>query len=334
LTTVSGIRPITPVSLGGSNRFLCIGLENDHGIWSGGWTRSATGDRQLNLWRRFVEEDFGQLENVRYRVRSAGYPHGRVVVDTLSSSEYRDAWLDLLISEPQADNLVAEISVPRLSVLKFVAQVIREIAELHRRQLLHTDIKPANILVSRSGDYLIDSSDLAFGEISETVTLGWSPIEQLLRKPLTAAADVYSLGRLLLTVLGGEALGREVQFRMPGGATSMVLDNPSVYFAPTEPMSALEKTQWSAVIERALRSDADERWQSAEELADVVEEVIEKSELSTDVTIRFPWGDRPGLIRSESGKLEAGWILSEGRRSGLHIESSPEYFTPLPSMTI
>jgi serine/threonine protein kinase len=84
---------------------------------------------------------------------------------------------------------------------------------MHDRQEIHGDIKPSNTLISRNGKTLIDEGSLGVGDISPTVTLGWSPGEQLLRQPLSCAADIFPLGQMLLYILDGEQLGKDVRYR-------------------------------------------------------------------------------------------------------------------------
>jgi serine/threonine protein kinase len=132
------------------------------------------------------------------------------VIDTEVQHRFHERWVDLLTSAGDDDELdrhVYEIRIPRISIVKFVLEVIEEVGDLHNSGQIHGDIKPSNTLASRNGKSLIDDVGLEVGEISPTVTVSWSPFEQLLRQPLTCAADVFPLGQMLLHVLGGQLLG-------------------------------------------------------------------------------------------------------------------------------
>jgi hypothetical protein len=110
---------------------------------------------------------------------------------------------------PSLKRLTHKIIVPRSAVMDFVLEVVDEVAGLHARGQVHGDIKPNNILLSRGDSMLIDNGELSVGDICPTVTLDWSPAEQLLHQPISFTADVYCLGLLLLHVLDASLLGRE-----------------------------------------------------------------------------------------------------------------------------
>ncbi len=94
----------------------------------------------------------------------------------------------------------------------FLRDMIPVIRHVHRHNLLHLDIKPANI-ICRSSDQKLVLID--FGAVRQlpingvatqaegsTGTVGFAPSEQLAGKP-TAASDIYSLGVTCLYLLTG-----------------------------------------------------------------------------------------------------------------------------------
>lgn len=98
--------------------------------------------------------------------------------------------------------------------LKIAIQVGRAIDYIHARKIVHRDIKPENVHVDLTGraklmDFGIAKNDVA-ENLSATIpgmTLGtpyYMAPEQVLGRPLTAHADIYSYGVLLFEVLAGQ----------------------------------------------------------------------------------------------------------------------------------
>jgi len=298
-------------SLGGKNRFLCVALEADQGIWSGGWIPHGPGTLTLALWRPFIEEGLERFKGVRYKIESNVDGRRSSLIETEQPQQFTAKWTELLISasDEQLNRMSSRILVPRSSIVNFVLELVDEVAELHKSEQIHGDIKPSNILASRHGASLIDDVGLHAGDISPTVTPGWSPTEQLLREPLTCAADVFPLGQILLHVLNGEPLGKEVRYRMPDGEMATVFDNPAVYLGPGNRVVPEERKQeWSKLIEKALRSDPKDRWQTAGEMADAIRGLVGEGHALGSVEVLFPWGNQPSLI-SDGDVLTAGWIM-------------------------
>ena len=86
------------------------------------------------------------------------------------------------------------------------------LAELHRNELLHLDIKPANIFLRAGGNPLL----LDFGAAQRaysgtrvngpnTLTFGFAPIEQHEKRELGAWTDLYALGASMYACMSGLA---------------------------------------------------------------------------------------------------------------------------------
>lgn len=296
-------------SLGGSNRFLCIALEGEQTAWTGGWTESTP--KSIVLLRPFIEEGLERLAGVRYVIEysQSGY-QARTLIDTENPRDAIEKWASILSSEHdrEVQRCSYKVRVPRSSVIHFTVDVIADVAELHARQEIHGDIKPSNTLISRNGKTLIDEGDLHVGDISPTVTLGWSPSEQLLRQPLSCAADVFPLGQMLLHILSGETLGKEVRYRLPGAKKTTLIEDPAIYIGD-ERIPPSTRNEWCRVIERALRTHPDERWPDAGAMGEAIRDLADRDDVPGFIDLTFPWGDQPSLIDEGMGALTAGWMV-------------------------
>jgi serine/threonine-protein kinase len=156
--------------------------------------------------------------------------------------------------------------------LAILQQLAGALDAAHRRGLVHRDVKPANVLVSRDGEehaYLTDfgltkkaASDSGLTKTGAFVgTPDYTPPEQIKGEHADARADVYALGCLFFHELTGNP---------PYPRDSEVA---KMYAHLQEPPPSLTATLPSApreldsVIARALAKEPDERFPSAGDLA-------------------------------------------------------------------
>ena len=213
----------------------------------------------FDVRRRFVEE--GRF------LRKVESPH---VVAVYDAGELEDERPYLVMTYADQGTLADRIALgpldPALAV-EVIRQVGLGLEALHKRHVLHRDVKPANILF-RSGD---DDSvramlgDLGLGkslDMSSRLTMiagtpSYVAPEQARGNPLDARADQYSLGALTYLVLTGRPPYHHESLLAaadPGPPDPMEIGNP-----------ALE-----AVVARALAPERDDRWASVQAYIDAL----------------------------------------------------------------
>ena len=172
------------------------------------------------------------------------------------------------------ERLRARGPLPTTVATRLFREVTWALSYAHGHGIVHRDIKPDNILIeAETGRALVTDFGIARGaEQAESTDPGrvmgtahfMSP-EQAASEPLDGRSDLYSLGVVAYLAVSGKLpfdaasvpalLAQHVSAEVP--ALSQI--------APTVPHSL------SAVIERCLRKNRDDRWPSGEALAEAFE---------------------------------------------------------------
>lgn len=148
------------------------------------------------------------------------------------------------------------------------------LAEVHRHGIVHRDVKPGNILLAEGGDIKLIDFGLAGHAVDTPAdegagTFRYSAPEQigLLERPVDGRADLYALGVVL--------------FECVVGHPPFTSQNTSELFhqhaaVPPPRIHELDPSvglALSAIVDKLLRKDPDERYRSAEELQRDLENV-------------------------------------------------------------
>src|SRR5262249_42310109 len=149
----------------------------------------------------------------------------------------------------------------------------------HRRGVLHNDISPKNILVTQNNEPIIIDFDFASevaripDEGAETQpvvgTLGYLAPERTTGRAdsLTSRSDIYSLGAVLYLLVCERPAFVSARTTRPPLAELLVRAREEVPTPPRASNPAVHP-QLEAICLRSLAKNPDERYASADEMAD------------------------------------------------------------------
>jgi eukaryotic-like serine/threonine-protein kinase len=213
-------------------------------------------------------------------------------------------------------------------VMQYGTQLASALDKAHRSGVTHRDLKPGNIILTKSGAKLLDFG-LAKAEPSKSMgktltdatprplpvtklgtiigTVLYMSPEQLDGKEADARSDIFSLGAVLYEMLTGK---RAFQGQSEFGVASAILHKDPPPISTLQPLTppALERT-----IRVCLAKDPDERWQSASDLWSELRWISEGGSQSGAMTaLRSTSQTATGIVKGERSTVppKIAWMVA------------------------
>jgi len=216
--------------------------------------------------------DVGELEDVAFIVMEL--VEGRSVKDVLDRGD----------------------QIPLPVALDIVRQAAEALDFAHRHGVVHRDVKPGNLMLTRQG--MVKITDFGIARVDQTARTrtgilvgspGYMSPEQLMGKAVDGRSDVFSLGAVLYELATGrgpfDAAHREDVLALMNNITNR----------PHEPASKLNPKvpgSLDAIVDRALAKKPADRYESAGRMAAEVRAVLD-------------WEVRPVAGEPDIAKLSA-----------------------------
>ena len=157
---------------------------------------------------------------------------------------------------------------------KYILQLLEALSYLHKRNVIHRDVKPNNIIVDPSREVVLIDFGAAKKEFHQftgagTViyTPGWGAPEQNLGEA-TPASDLYGVGAVFFFLLTGQD-PRASMKQLAGGKTEL--------FRTPHDLEPSVAQGLSDVVKKAMAYDPKQRFSTAQDMADAISGGSEKA---------------------------------------------------------
>jgi len=182
-----------------------------------------------------------------------------------------------LIDGQTLGEALARGPLPTQKALSVAAQIADALDHAHRRGIIHRDLKPSNVMLTSTGVKLLDfgvgkwktrpvdgsaGASTLTAEGSIVGTLHYMSPEQLEGRDADARSDIFSFGAVLYELLTSR---KAFDGASQAGVIAAVMEAPAPRLPHTDGPHARKLDR---IIAKCLAKQADERWQSAGDLAD------------------------------------------------------------------
>jgi len=282
----------------------------------------------------------GRFEREAKTIASLNHPHICTLYDTGHQDDIDFLVMEYIEGETLAQRLVKG-ALPIQQVLQYSIEISDALDKAHRKGVTHRDLKPGNIMLTKSGTKLLDFGLAKLKQEAAPVTpvsqlptmqnaitsegtilgtLQYMAPEQVEAKDVDARTDIFAFG----TVVYEMATGRKAfEGKTSASVMAKILEVDPPSMASLQPMTppALDR-----VVKKCLSKEPDDRWHAAKDLCDELKWIAEGSSQA---------GLPPAILdRRMSRELVAWSVLAAAIIAALALGAVHMLQTPKPGLPL
>jgi len=240
--------------------------------------------------------------------------------------------MEFLEGETLADRLVKG-PLPPEQVLRYGIEICEGLEKAHRGGVTHRDLKPGNVMLTKTGAKLMDFGLAKPGSQSNAPASGLtltSPVasrpltqegmvigtfqymspEQLEGKEADARSDIFALGAVLYEMATGK---RAFEGKSTTSVIAAILErNP----APISVVRPMFPRALDTVVKTCLEKDPEERWQSARDVKLQLKSIAEGNSAAASSTVKHdPWRERTAWMLAIAFLSTVAFFVVSQRRA-------------------
>jgi Tol biopolymer transport system component/predicted Ser/Thr protein kinase len=284
-----------------------------------------------------------RFEREARTIASLNHPH----ICTLHDIGQQDG-IDYLVMEYLEGETLAQRllkgSLPLEQVLQYAIEIADALDKAHRKGVTHRDLKPGNIMLTKTGTKLLDfglaklkqevaPANVQFSELPTaddpltakgTIvgTLQYMAPEQLEGKEVDARTDIFAFGAVVYEMATRK---RAFEGKTQASVISAIMSSDPAPMTSLQPMTP---PAFDRVVKRCLAKEMDERWQSANDLTNELKWIAEAGPQVTLASAAAAKGFR--ALGRRPLILSLGALLLGAAVSGLAIWNLRPAPTPQP----
>jgi serine/threonine protein kinase len=230
-------------------------------------------------------EDFiARFKREANSIGSLSHPNIVSIYDVGVENNINFIVMEYINGETLKEIIKVNIKFAPLKALDIALQIAKALEYAHKNNIIHRDIKPDNILITK--DNIVKLTDFGIAKVLDSVTITnfnkiigsvhyFSP-EQAQGKPVDFRTDIYALGVVMYEMVTGQ-----VPFNGDTSISIAMMHIQEPVISPKEIISDIPENI-NTVILKSMEKEPNKRFQTVNEITDILNAIKENPDLEVN----------------------------------------------------